>query len=70
MQDLINHIQARIAERKFATIFKNKIEKIYPPIMDADIEMKKAIDEFAAQNGWEATISDSGVRVTFRPKSG
>jgi hypothetical protein len=69
MQELINHIHNRIAERKFATIFKNKIQQIYPPVMKADIEMKKAIDNFADQNGWTATINDTGVRVTFRPKS-
>ncbi len=70
MQDLIDHIHHRIAERKFATIFKNKIARIYSPIMAADMKMKKAIDDFADQNGWNATISDTGVRVTFRAKNG
>lgn len=69
MNQLINRIQRRIAERKFCTIFENEISRHWPYGSAEREEQKAAIVDFAKEHGWKATILDPGIRVTFRPRA-
>ena len=70
MNELIQRIHRRIDEKKFCTIFEKDIAA-YWPVTAAEREQRKAaIEAFAKQNGWSATILDPGIRVTFRRDSG
>lgn len=67
MKELTQHIQEKIAARKFCTIFQKHVDVIHPIPRRINKELQKAIEDFAAANGWTATIVDTGVRVTLRP---
>ena len=68
MEGLIKHITERLSTKPSVTIFENEIVKYFPlESVAADIR-NAAIHAFAAANGWEATIRDPGIRVTFRKR--
>jgi len=65
MRDLVGHIRKRLSEKKFCTVFQNHLENDFP-MKEANEEVKRALEKFAAENGWSVKITDSGIRATFR----
>jgi len=66
MNELIEKIQRRIEERKFCTIFEKDVSVYWPHEDTGREKQKEAIQAFAREHGWRATILDPGIRVTFR----
>jgi hypothetical protein len=65
---LANHIRDRLKVRKFCVAFEQQLELVWPRESVGDEGRKELIRAFAEANGWEATIHDPGIRVTFREK--
>jgi hypothetical protein len=64
---LANHIRDRLKARKFCVAFEQQLERVWPRESVGE-RRKELIRAFAEKNGWEATIHDPGIRVTFREK--
>jgi hypothetical protein len=64
---LANHIRDRLKSRKFCVAFEQQLELVWPRENGGE-GRKELIRAFAETNGWEATIHDPGIRVTFREK--
>ena len=64
---LSNHIRDRLKMRKFCVAFEQQLERVWPRESEGD-GRRELIRAFAEANGWEATIHDPGIRVTFREK--
>lgn len=47
-------------------VFENQLERCWPAEKVLRAERAKKIQEFAKRHGWQATIHDPGIRVTFR----
>jgi hypothetical protein len=62
-----NHIRDRLKLRKFCVAFEQQLERVWPRETVSE-GRKELIRAFAEANGWEATIHDPGIRVTFREK--
>ena len=65
---LAAHISAGIeGPRKHRRVFANRLQECFPchAFLAARREQIRAIEEFARQNGWSATIFDMGISVTF-----
>jgi hypothetical protein len=65
---LANHIRDRLKARKFCVAFEQQLGPVWPRENGGE-GRKELIRAFADANGWEATIHDPGIRVTFREKS-
>jgi hypothetical protein len=50
-------------------VFETELERVWPT--DNALREKRAalIHAYAKENGWSATVSDPGMRVTFRKLS-
>lgn len=66
MDELVGRIRKKIAERKFCTIFEQDVSKLWPCGTVERDRQKAQIEAFAKSHGWVATISNPGIRVTFR----
>ena len=69
LEALTNHIRERLGTSKFCIVFENELERVWPT--DSALREKRAalIQAYAKENGWSATVSDPGMRVTFRKVS-
>jgi hypothetical protein len=65
---LANHIRGRLKARKFCVAFEQQLDLVWPRESMDQGKRKELILAFAEANGWEATIHDPGIRVTFREK--
>jgi hypothetical protein len=64
---LANHIRGRLKAKKFCVVFEQQLDRVWPR-ENLGERRKELIRAFADANGWEATIHDPGIRVTFREK--
>src|SRR5436190_24327189 len=53
--------------RKHRRVFQNRLQECFPcrALIAARRQQARAIEEFARENGWSATIHDMGLSVTF-----
>jgi len=66
VDELTNHIAARLANHPSCTVFENHLDGTIPNPGKDDAKRQAEIHAFAEANGWVATINDPGIRVTFR----
>ena len=66
MEALKKLVSERLATKQFCTIFKQDIDRVWPPEATEREKQKKAILAFAKANGWSVKFSDPGLRVVFR----
>jgi hypothetical protein len=59
---LLQHIQFRLASRKFCILSERELKHIGPP----GKKRSEAIQALARANNMSAVIKDSGTRVTFK----
>ena len=65
--ELAKFIRERLVQRKWCTVFENRLELCWPAEKSAaDVAREKEIREFAKANGWIAEIHDPGLGVVFR----
>jgi hypothetical protein len=69
MEALTKRIRDRLSTAKFCSVFEDELKKLWP--VDNAPRKKRAdlIHDYAKANGWSATVSDPGMRVTFRKLS-
>jgi len=69
LEALTKHIRERLGTSKFCIVFENELERVWPT--DNALREKRAalIHAYAKEKGWSATVSDPGMRVTFRKLS-
>jgi hypothetical protein len=65
---LINRIRDRLKSKNFCVAFENDLDRVWPREKLPREARYELIRAFAAANGWQATINDPGIRVTFREK--
>lgn len=63
--DLKERIGERLKAKKFCVASGNEIARIWPTEPKERNKQIKAIQRFAKENGWTATILDPGIRVTL-----
>jgi hypothetical protein len=66
LDTLKKRIEERLRYKKFCAVYENDLTAMWPRDERDQLKRKKKIHAFAAANGWRATISDPGIRVTFR----
>jgi hypothetical protein len=66
METLARRIVTRLAAMNFFTVFEPEVSRVWPVDALAEQERNKAIQAFAKERGWTASIHDPGIRVTFR----
>jgi ERCC4-type nuclease len=62
MEALLQHIQFRLATRKFCIVSERELDRAWPP----GESRAQAIQEFAKANYLSAVVNASGTRVTFK----
>jgi hypothetical protein len=60
--EILQHIQFRLAMRKFCIVSDRELQRVWPPREGR----AAAIQEFAESNNLGAAINDTGTRVTFK----
>jgi hypothetical protein len=63
---LAEQIRKALSHSDSCTIFRPDIARVWPQVIDMTQQRNAAIEDFAKQRGWTATIVDHGVVVTFR----
>jgi hypothetical protein len=66
---LASQIRKALSLAASCTIFRPDIARVWPQIIDMAVQRDAAIQGFARQHGWVATIVDPGITVTFRRDS-
>ena len=66
LDSLKKRIEERLRHKKFCAVYENDLTAAWPRDERDQLKREKEIHAFAAANGWRATISDPGIRVTFR----
>jgi hypothetical protein len=61
-------IEERLKTHELCTLFENHLAKVWPNPGKDDARRHAAIHAFAEAHGWRVTISDPGIRVTFRKR--
>ena len=69
LEALKKRIRKRLATAKFCSVYETELERVWPT--DNALREKRAalIHAYAKENGWSATVTDPGMRVTFRKLS-
>jgi ERCC4-type nuclease len=62
LESLLQHIQFRLATRKFCIVSERELERAWPP----GEKRAEAIQEFAKAHNLSAAINNSGTRVRFK----
>lgn len=65
MEALKKLVAERLEKKQFCTVFKQDIDRVWPPASENE-KQKKEIIAFAKANGWSVKFSDPGLRVVFR----
>jgi hypothetical protein len=66
MQTLTEHIANRLTTHPTCTVFENHLAPVFPVDPKVAQQRHAAIEAFARERGWIASVSDPGIRVTFR----
>jgi len=69
LEALTKRIRERLGTSKFCKVFEPDLKRVWP--IDNEEHEKRAalIQDYAQRNGWSATVTDPGIRVTFRKLS-
>lgn len=67
---LCSRINERIKSRGFCVIFDHELSRICPPRSALRKKQLRVIEEFAARNGLEVCIRETGLNATFKRKEG
>jgi hypothetical protein len=62
---LAGAIKQRLGEHVLCTVFENKLAVVWPRAYEHDSRIKE-IEAFAMAHGWAVSISDPGIRLTFK----
>lgn len=60
-------IRNRLGDHVLCTVFENRLSVVWPRPYERDRRIKK-IEAFAKANGWSVSISDPGIRLTFKKR--
>jgi hypothetical protein len=63
---LKDRVREHLETAKVYVAFDVELAHIWPSDKNHRLARAKAIQDFAKNNGWSATIVDPGIRVTFR----
>ena len=65
---IAKHISERLTTKKSCIVFEGELSQAWPLKLKSKEakRLTKAIQAFAKERGWSATISDPGIRVTFK----
>jgi len=63
---LAAHIRKALTFSDSCTIYRPDVARVWPEIIEVEERRNAAIQEFARQHGWAATIVDPGITVTFQ----
>ena len=68
MTRLPNTFGKRLKSRKYCVVSEEDLDRVWPrgELSPRNRKRRIAIFAFARANNWEATIYDTGLRVTFR----
>jgi hypothetical protein len=68
MDALAKHIRKRLKSKKFCVVSERDLEPVWPrePLSPESRKRRIKILAFARANNWEATIYETGLRVSFR----
>lgn len=66
MDTLTPRIRKDLETKKYSVLFSTDVAKICPVNVEEVAKRNRTINAFAKANNWAATITDSGVRVSFR----
>ena len=68
MDALAEHIRKRLKSKKYCVVSERDLERVWPRegLSPENRKRRLKIFAFAKENNWEATIYDTGLRVTFR----
>ena len=58
-------IRNRLGNHVTCAVFENQLSVVWPRAYKHDIRIKE-IEAFAKANGWSVSISDPGIRLTFK----
>jgi len=58
-------IRKRLGHQIVCTVFENRLSVVWPRDYEHDSRIKE-IEAFAKAHGWSVTISDPGIRLTFK----
>ena len=58
-------IKKRLGDHVLCTVFENRLSVVWPRDYEHDSRIKE-IEAFAKANGWSVSISDPGLRLTFK----
>ena len=58
-------IRKRLGDHILCTVFENRLAVVWPRDYEHDSRIKE-IEAFAKANGWSVSISDPGLRLTFK----
>jgi hypothetical protein len=62
-------IKKRLEDHILCTVFENSLSVVWPRAYEHDSRIKE-IEAFAKANGWSVSISDPGIRLTFKKLKG
>ena len=58
-------IRNRLGDHVTCTVFENELSVVWQRAYEHDSRIKE-IEAFAKANGWSVSISDPGIRLTFK----
>jgi hypothetical protein len=58
-------IRNRLGDHVTCAVYENQLSIIWPRVYEHDSRIKE-IEAFAKVNGWSVSISDPGIRLTFK----
>ena len=58
-------IRKRLGDHVLCTVFENRLSVVWPRAYEKDSRIRE-IEAFAKSNGWAVSISDPGIRLTFK----
>ena len=62
---LAEAIKKRLGDHVKCSVFENNLSVVWPRACKHDSRIKQ-IEAFAKANGWSVSISDPGIRFTFK----
>ena len=66
---LCSRINERIKSRGFCVVFDHELSRICPPKAALRKKQLRVIEEFAARNGLEVRIRETGINATFKRRN-
>jgi hypothetical protein len=58
-------IKNRLGDHVMCAVYENQLAVVWPRAYEQDSRIKE-IEAFAKANGWSVSISDPGIRLTFK----